>query len=312
MEQPLVSIITPCYNGEAYLDRYFSSVLKQTYANLELIFVNDGSADRTADIVNRFRPRLEQRGIRFVYLTQHNGGQAAALNRGLKLFTGKYLTWPDADDEMAPDCIRKKVEYMELNPRVSLCICKGRSVTDDARQKFVGTLERIRPEKETLFEDLMWIRNVFFVPGGYMVRRSALDAAIPGREIYSGRGGQNAQILLPVCYGGDVGYLNECLFTYYIRPDSHSHQITDAVRTVEQLRRYETILLETLKRMGSEVFQRYYRQVQSHYARWEFGNAIDSQDAALIRECYQNLCRHGKPTWEDRLRYLRHTNRIFR
>lgn len=100
LNHPLVSIITPCFNGEAYLDRYFSSVLQQTYQPLELIFINDGSTDRTAEIAENYRPRLEAKGIRFIYQAQENAGQAAALNRGLKLFTGEYLTWPDSDDEM--------------------------------------------------------------------------------------------------------------------------------------------------------------------------------------------------------------------
>ena len=100
MTKPLVSIITPCYNGEAFLKRYFESILNQTYPNLELIFINDGSTYRTEEIALSYRERLEKRGITYIYEKQENAGQAAALNRGLKLFTGEYLTWPDSDDEM--------------------------------------------------------------------------------------------------------------------------------------------------------------------------------------------------------------------
>jgi len=77
---PLVSIITPCYNGESYLERYFNSVLNQTYSNLELIFINDGSIDRTEEIALSYQNIFEQKGIRYVYLYQENAGQAAALN----------------------------------------------------------------------------------------------------------------------------------------------------------------------------------------------------------------------------------------
>lgn len=108
MNRPLVSILTPCYNGESFLKRYFESILNQTYSNLELIFINDGSIDRTEEIALSYRSQLEEKGIRYIYERQENAGQAAALNRGLKLFTGEYLTWPDSDDVMTADCIEKK------------------------------------------------------------------------------------------------------------------------------------------------------------------------------------------------------------
>ena len=76
MTKPLVSIITPCYNGEAFLKRYFESILNQTYPNLELIFINDGSTDRTEEIALSYRERLEKRGITYIYEKQENAGLA--------------------------------------------------------------------------------------------------------------------------------------------------------------------------------------------------------------------------------------------
>ncbi len=305
MEKPLVSIITPCYNGESYLDRYFNSILNQTYPNLELIFINDGSVDRTEEIASSYRPKLEQRGIAFTYLYQENAGQAAAR---LKLFTGTYLTWPDADDEMTPDCIEKKVQYLEAHPGINLCVCRGVSVMDNEEQNQVGVLERKDPgQAETFFEDVIYIQNIFFVPGGYMVRSSRLDESIPDREIYSGRGGQNAQILLPVSYQQPIGYMDDCLFKYYIRAASHSHQVNDAIRTVQQLEKYEKIITETLEKMGASVAEKYRADVQKHYAQLEFGNSIDSRDALLIKKCYQKLCQVGNPTLRQFLLYIKYT-----
>ena len=81
MDKPLVSIITPCYNGETFLHRYFESILAQTYPNLELIFVNDGSTDKTEEIAMSYQKKLCEKGIRYIYLEQENAGQAAALNK---------------------------------------------------------------------------------------------------------------------------------------------------------------------------------------------------------------------------------------
>ena len=55
MNKPLVSIVTPCYNGESYLSRFFDSILNQTYTNLEVVLINDGSTDRTENVVNQYR-----------------------------------------------------------------------------------------------------------------------------------------------------------------------------------------------------------------------------------------------------------------
>ena len=68
----IVSILTPCYNAESYVSRYLDSVLGQTYPNIELIMVNDGSQDKTEEIVMSYKSKFKQRGIRFVYLFQEN------------------------------------------------------------------------------------------------------------------------------------------------------------------------------------------------------------------------------------------------
>ena len=306
MNTALVSIITPCYNGERYLDRYFASILHQTYPNLELIFINDGSTDRTEEIAQGYRLLLEQRGIRYTYLSQENAGQAAALNRGLKLFTGEYLTWPDADDEMTPDCIEKKVAYLQAHPELDMCICKVAQVREGTLHNVVGFFERsASPEHDDLFEDLIFLRNVFYTPGGYMVKALAVDEAIPGREIYPGRGGQNPQILLPIAYRRQYGYLDEVLFKYVIREESHSHSIDNSEKTIQQLLHFESILLETLKRMPKEVLPRYQSEIQKHYARLRFGNALDTKNPKLVYRYLKELTSLGTATFSDWMRYVK-------
>lgn len=306
MDKPLVSIITPCYNGERYLDRYFASILNQTYPNLELIFINDGSTDRTEEIAQGYRLPLEARGIRYTYLSQENAGQAAALNRGLKLFTGEYLTWPDADDEMTPDCIEKKVAYLQEHPELDMCICKVAQVREGTLNEVVALFERSVPqEDDNLFEDLLFLRNVFYTPGGYMVKASAVDEAIPGRDIYQGRGGQNPQILLPIAFRKQYGYLDEVLFKYVIREESHSHSIDSSEKTIQQLKYFESILLETLKRMPEEVLIRYKSEIQKHYARLCFGNALDTRNPKLVYPYLRELTSLRIATISDWLRYMK-------
>ena len=93
MSNQLISVIAPVYNGENYLSQSIESVLKQTYKNIEIIVVDDGSTDKTADLVKTY---LNQPNIRYIY--QKNGGHGSALNTGVSSATGEFLSFIDHDD----------------------------------------------------------------------------------------------------------------------------------------------------------------------------------------------------------------------
>ena len=79
--KPLVSIISPCYNGEKYLHRFLRSVLHQTYERIELILIDDGSEDGSRDIILSYQKQFEEKGYLFHYIYQKNSGQAAEIGR---------------------------------------------------------------------------------------------------------------------------------------------------------------------------------------------------------------------------------------
>lgn len=81
-----------------------------------------------------------------------------------------------------------------------------------------------------------------------MVKTSALEAVIPNREIYTGRGGQNAQILLPFgWFYGEPGYVEKSVYKCYVRNESHSHSQNTSEKIIQQLYNYENILINTMK-----------------------------------------------------------------
>jgi glycosyltransferase involved in cell wall biosynthesis len=114
--QTLVSVVVPAFNAEKTLHRTLMSVLAQSYSNMEIIVVDDGSTDGTAAILSRFAS-LEPR-IRVV--RQGNEGVAAARNRGINLAAGDYIAPLDADDIWHPTKIEKQVNMIEKNPKVGL------------------------------------------------------------------------------------------------------------------------------------------------------------------------------------------------
>jgi len=116
MNPPLVSVVVPVYNGERFLDAALESIQAQDYRRIEIIVVNDGSTDRTADIAQAVK------GIRYLY--QSNQGPAAARNAGMGLARGEFIAFLDADDLLAPNKVDVQVAYLMSHPEVGCAVAR--------------------------------------------------------------------------------------------------------------------------------------------------------------------------------------------
>jgi len=114
---PLVSIITPVYNGADYIGQTIESVLAQDYPNFELVIINDGSTDSTKEVISRY----EDQRIRYFY--QENAGMSNALNHAVRQARGQYIMPLDADDMMTADFIAAHLAEFEKHPDVDLVYC---------------------------------------------------------------------------------------------------------------------------------------------------------------------------------------------
>lgn len=106
LKQPIVSVIMPVYNGETYLRQCLDSVVNQTLKEIEIICVDDGSSDRSVEILKEYAEKDE----RVMVLQQENAGAGAARNNGLSKASGKYLSFLDSDDFFETDMLEKAVE----------------------------------------------------------------------------------------------------------------------------------------------------------------------------------------------------------
>ncbi|MGC9796385.1 glycosyltransferase family 2 protein [Fervidobacterium riparium] len=111
-KQELVSVIIPAYNLEKYIERSLKSVLEQTYENIEIIVVNDGSKDKTAQVAEKI---LKNAGKPYKIINQENQGVSIARNVGLSVAQGKYIKFLDGDDTLFPWTIEELVRVMEEN-----------------------------------------------------------------------------------------------------------------------------------------------------------------------------------------------------
>ncbi len=241
-----VSLIVPAYNGQEYINRIFDSILEQTYHNIQFIFVNDGSTDNTEKVVDEYRERFVQTLTEFRYIHKENGGAASAINAALKYVDGKYLSWADSDDALHPDHIRLHAKYLDRHPEKGLVMCGVRYLDHKSGEVLRKRNITLEEQEKNIFEKILF-QGVPCFSGVFMIRSEYLFERLgEGREIpYHPEVGQNYQLLLPVAYDQECGYLEEYLYDYYIREDSHSHVRDVEVRmqrTYEQERIVSRIL----------------------------------------------------------------------
>jgi glycosyltransferase involved in cell wall biosynthesis len=123
---PLVSIIIPAYQAERWIGASVESAALQTWASVEIIVVDDGSTDQTADVARSLGDS------RVTVIRQANRGAASARNRGLEIATGELIQYLDADDLLAPDKIERQLEALSAAPAGSVSSCSWGKFSDDA------------------------------------------------------------------------------------------------------------------------------------------------------------------------------------
>ena len=238
------SIITPCYNAEEFIQRHIDDILNQTYQNIEFILVNDGSTDKTEEIILANKEKLEKRGIIFKYFSYtKNKGQAFALSLGLKHFTGEFLHWMDCDDVMYPNCIEEKVNFLRQNPQCGFCSADVKIIHEENVPHKNYHIEKLI-NKKNIFWELLFLN---YMPFHTMTRSEAFLSVVPDREIYPGLAGQNLQMLLPLAYRYEYGFIDKILTEYIQHTNSHSHNIKDRAKHNFELLRTMDKTLEKLE-----------------------------------------------------------------
>lgn len=138
MRNILVSIGMPVYNGEKYIKVAINSVLNQTYTNFELIITDDGSNDKTLELIKEYKDD------RIIVISENrNRGISYRLNQQIDLARGKYFIRMDADDIMFPDRIEKQIQYLEAHPKVD--VVGSKVIVIDENNKIIGERGSVTP-----------------------------------------------------------------------------------------------------------------------------------------------------------------------
>lgn len=302
MKYPLVSIITPCYNGEQFVDKYFKSILAQTYNPLELIFVNDGSTDQTEKIALSYQKILEERGIIYKYLYQPNSGQAKAMNTGFQVMTGKYLVWPDSDDLLSPDSIEKRVNLLETHPEYDFVRTSG-DFFDFETGKRIGTINYYGDaSSEDIFLDLI-LENTYCACGCYMIKTEMLRQIYPNLKIYETDVGQNWQILIPIAGKGRCGYIDEEMYHIAVRKNSHSRYKRSLQEMVNRQLELKKVLEIGIEQSGRRDCD-YQKIVDMKYQHVLYRIYLNEGSLAEARACYDVLRAENEVRENEYCQYL--------
>ena len=176
---PLASVIIPVHNGEYFIDDALRSLVGQTYPNLEIIVVDDGSTDRTSDRAAAYAPR-----VRCVRHATRSGSASAPRNTGVRESRGEYLAFLDADDILLPDRVEKRVEFLLAHPEVGVVFGDYRNFSvkgqdDQSHFQSCDRLQKMLGGRRSMVlssEDATAIlaQENFGISGTFMIRREVL------------------------------------------------------------------------------------------------------------------------------------------
>lgn len=229
-KEPLVSVIMPVYNAGHYLREALDSMLRQTYRNFELIIINDGSSDDSAEIIAHYK----KRDPRIVVFTQKNSGVVAAANFGASVAKGEYLMRSDADD-------------ISFNTKLSdLVTC----ATEHPQAIVIsGNIEVINERSEFLYRDMlcpfneeikreMFIRNP--IPNGAtLVKKSAFDTVGGYDDVFA----EDFHLWIKLFSLGD--FVATGTYVYRWRTNSKGLTFSNIEKSVQKEKEYVNILWET-------------------------------------------------------------------
>lgn len=257
----LVSVLIPAYNHENYIQETIESIITQTYPNIELIILDDGSKDKTWEKITELKPKCENRFVKIHFETKQNEGTCITLNKLLKLSSGEFVYIIASDDLAKPQAIEKEVKFLQDNPDYALAVGDNEYVDSMGKQIFrtpkaftsniknakYKTVKEFLSSKlkiDFLSDDFGSYKTLYkenYIPNGYLIRKNIFETI--------GNFTKNAPLedfwlMLQISKYKKMKYIDEILFSYRIHDTNTIGNSTRMRELTTQTRNYEQKLLE--------------------------------------------------------------------
>lgn len=293
MRSKKVSLIIPVYNTRDYLRRCLESAVSQTYDNIEIICVDDGSTDGSEKIVDE----LAAREHKIIAIHQKNSGESNARNTGLRAASGDYIGFMDCDDWIEPDMYERLVSALEEAGADMAISGFYREFEETGKCLEVQNEKAVDP---TVFDGRQLLR--------YLYERDSYRAfayiwdKLYKREIVCKPSGEMIFFDESIKLGGDVLYLAQCalnvkravyvdksFYHYLQRTDSGCH-MPDLVRKQDNIRAYKTVSKEFEERNVEPLVMDYIKRIIVYHSSYAAEIAYEQQNRSMLEE-FQELMR---------------------
>ncbi len=201
MARPTVSIVIPTYNRADVLSRALDSVIAQTVHSWEIVLIDDGSTDATAELAERYERRL---GDRFQYRYQKNAGASAARNTGIDLSRGEFVAFLDSDDEFLPNKLERQLKLFELRPSLGM-VYSDYSYVDLQGQRVASVFDTLTPQARQVPHERV-------TPTMCVCLRSLFDSLLRKYFVSTITGMVRRSVLNEICWPVGIKYAEEWLF----------------------------------------------------------------------------------------------------
>lgn len=296
--KPLVSVLMPAYNHQKYVQETIKSIINQTYQNIELIVIDDGSKDDTWNKIQELKPQCEKRFARCSFQTQQNKGTCYTFNKLLAQAQGEYVYIIASDDLVKPNSIELQVDFLIKHPEYSLVVgdneiidSKGEkcywdknrnNVYNKNEAKFLTFVDYLKNgcsffnEKNFGTYESLQIGN--YIPNGYLIRKSTLDKVEPFSKDAPL---EDYFLMLQLSKYSKFKYLNKVLFSYRWHG-------ANTITNVEKIEKYTNMVKQYEKEILSKL---------------DFKNTLpDVEMAAKYGFCYKSF---GVPHLFEIKKYLK-------